>query len=139
MPEPACQKTILIVDDDAHFGGILGKQLKESGIRAALFPNADQAYRFLEDMDPAALESGVRAIVCDQLMPGRSGVDLLRQVRGGKFQHLPFILMTGTTNTAELINVIQLRPDGILLKPFSIQKLIDKVEAAVKARSVEAR
>jgi two-component system chemotaxis sensor kinase CheA len=83
--------TLLLVDDSAFFRNLLTPVLKAAGYDVATAAGADEAIARLK-ADP---EIGV--VVADLEMPGRSGFDLVSEMRrgGGRISDLPVIALSG--------------------------------------------
>jgi DNA-binding NtrC family response regulator len=82
----AVETPVLVVDDSAAIRTYLAKNLEELGIAVVTAANADDAMSFVK--------AGVTAVISDYNMAGRSGLDLLRDVRAVD-ERLPFFLMSG--------------------------------------------
>ncbi|GGW56982.1 MULTISPECIES: response regulator [Halomonadaceae] len=87
---------ILVVDDDPLAGEMTAALLEFQGHETVLAEDAMEAMRQLEAHKDVAL------IVSDMHMPLVSGVELLEMLREQQV-HLPFILLTGDTPTAALM------------------------------------
>lgn len=87
---------ILVVDDDPLAGEMTAALLEFQGHETVLAEDAMEAMRQLEAHEDIAL------IVSDMHMPLVSGVELLEMLREQQV-HLPFILLTGDTPTAALM------------------------------------
>ena len=120
--------TVLIVDDEP---------LNRDLLRRVLF----REYRILEAADAEAAlhvlgdDAGpVDVILCDQVMPGKSGTDLARLVRA-RYPTVVALLLTGYEDAPE---VGQACRDGVVFevvgKPWSAVQLRDVLERAVKSR-----
>ena len=81
------QATVYIVDDDAELCQSIEWLIQSVGLRAKVFPSAQD---FLRNLDPAP--SG--CILLDVRMPGMSGIELQEQLRRQGVD-LPVILLTG--------------------------------------------
>ena len=71
----------------------------------------------------AALAHRPDALVLDVNMPGLTGLDVLRDLRGRGSQ-LPVVLLTGTLGDADAVEAIQLSVDGIVLKDSAADLLL---------------
>ena len=77
---------VWLVDDDASIRWVLEKALKGNGMIAKTFDQADNALSALRADTPDVLMTDIR-------MPGRSGLDLLKEIQGSR-PGLPVIVMT---------------------------------------------
>ncbi|GJE55586.1 MULTISPECIES: hybrid sensor histidine kinase/response regulator [Methylobacterium] len=83
--------TLLLVDDSAFFRNLLTPVLKAAGYDVATAAGADEAIARLK-ADPE-----ISVVVADLEMPGRSGFDLVAEMRkgGGRISALPVIALSG--------------------------------------------
>src|SRR3982074_72552 len=77
---------VWLVDDDASIRWVLEKALKGSGMTAKCFDQADNVLTALRSDAPDVLMTDIR-------MPGRSGLDLLKEIQVSR-PGLPAIAMT---------------------------------------------
>ena len=71
--------------------------------------------------------------VIDVAMPGMSGIQYARKLRGDeRTRDLPIILMTGYPSVASAIKSIELPVVAYLVKPFDFATLVEKVRAATR-------
>jgi two-component system chemotaxis response regulator CheY len=67
------------------------------------------------------------------MMPGGSGLDLLKFVRSNpRFQKLPFLLLTTENDKDTIMQAIKLGVSAYLLKPWIHGELVAKIEACWK-------
>jgi CheY-like chemotaxis protein len=107
----------LVVDDEAGVRMCTADVLLDMGYEVVEADSAEDALRELErGLVPSLL-------ITDHLMPGMSGSDLAREVRG-RHPQAAVIVVSGYTD-------VQLEPGLVLLgKPFRLKELRDCVEAA---------
>ena len=89
--------TILLVDDEEHSLASMRMAL-EDDFECLTATNADEALRLMQ-------ENFVQVIFCDQRMPGKSGVDLLTDVRE-TWPDTVRIIITGYTESGDMISAI---------------------------------
>ena len=120
-PQPADrdrrgQETLLVVEDDPAVRNLVASSLRKEGYHLLLASSAEEA---LEIVD--AHRGTIDLVVTDAIMPGRSGVDLIRELTGRQ-SGLPVILMSGYTE-----ETLPLRDLGdtitLLQKPFTPRDL----------------
>jgi len=108
---------IAIVDDDDDVASALGSLVESMGVKASLFASADL---FLSDR-----EERFDLVISDVQMPGRSGLDLAKHLKG---EGLPIILITAFP-TAEIERQAHLHGVWCFIrKPFDPDELIDCIE-----------
>lgn len=125
------QATILVIEDDASI---------RQGIVDAL---AFAAYRTIEaatvaDGMVAALGAQCDLILLDLVLPGGKGskgagdgLDILAQVRKA-LPTLPVIILTARGEEADRVKGLRLGADDYVVKPFSVDELMARVEAVMR-------
>ncbi len=120
-------QTILIVDDDKAIRYSLKRMLEEKySILTA--QNGEEALDRVKESSPDL-------IIMDIKMPGRSGIDVLREIKSIDPKSL-VIMMTayGTTETA--IEAMKFGAFDYILKPFPILQMKELVEKAIALRKL---
>ena len=118
------QPRVLIVDDDADMREAL--QLVFDGQGCAAAADATAALSIVE-------RQTFDAVVCDILMDGMSGLDLLDRVKQ-THPALPFIAITGAGGVRQAVDAIKRGAFDYLLKPCDADELRRIVASAVDAR-----
>ncbi len=120
---------ILVVDDDAMAGEMIGAVLEELGHVVVLAGDGVGA------RDTLAADAGIGLIVSDMNMPGVSGLDLFRGLRE-QGRRVPFILLTGDAPE----HLLELEPglDACLLKDFDLEETLPAVLAKVLGESARS-
>ena len=118
--------TILVVDDDASFRAMMRDILEHSRHRVLESPSADAALDLLR-------RTTVDLVIADQRMPGRSGLELLRELRS-RPSAPPLIVMTGYGTIPEAVDAVRLGAADYLTKPFeSPAAVLEVVDRALNA------
>ncbi len=120
-------QTILIVDDDKSIRYSLKRMLEED-FSVLTAQNGDEALLRMEESSPDL-------IIMDIKMPGRSGIEVLKEMKQVDPKSL-IILMTayGTTETA--IEAMKYGAFDYILKPFPIPKMRELVQKAMALRKL---
>jgi CheY-like chemotaxis protein len=115
---------LLIVDDDMHLRTVASAMAVCLGYRTRTAANGEEALQILRNGE-------VDLVITDYQMPLMNGFQLASEIRH-QYPDLPVILMTGRTNV-DRIDRQQGRKlfTGLLKKPFSRQKLGEKIDMAV--------
>lgn len=83
----------------------------------------------------AAFEKSPDLIVSDVLMPGKSGIELCKELKQNiKTSHIPFIMLTAKASVEDQISGVSNGADVYITKPFSIRFLIAQVNQVIETR-----
>jgi two-component system nitrogen regulation response regulator GlnG len=113
---------VWLVDDDASIRWVLERALRQSGMAPKAFDQADHALDALRSESPDVLITDIR-------MPGRTGLELLRQIHGTR-PRLPVIVMTAHSDLESTVAAYQGGAFEYLPKPFDIDHALDLVRRA---------
>lgn len=82
-------KRVLVVDDDPDIVDYLGFFLEDEGYEVSSANRSSSALTALDEFEPDA-------VIVDVVLPGRSGLDLLVQIRQNqRWSEVPIIVLTG--------------------------------------------
>jgi DNA-binding response OmpR family regulator len=125
--DPGRRTRILIADDDADILDIVGLKLSESGYEVEQVPDGISAWDAF-CADPHDM------VVLDVMMPGLSGVDVLRMIRGSERPATPVLMLTAKARDADVDTAFAIGADDYVVKPFSPRELLHRVNGLVAAR-----
>ena len=114
---------IVVIDDDASMRKALDNLFKSVGFEVELFSSPQE---FLQSERP----DRPGCIVLDVRFPGRSGLDMQRDLATGNAQ-LPIIFITGYGDIPMSVRAMKAGAVEFLTKPFRDQDLLDAVGAAL--------
>src|SRR5258708_38112803 len=112
--------TVLVVDDDPALRESVGRLLRSLGLDTQLFASI---YDFLESDPP----DGPACLVLDVRMPGKSGLDLQRELAAVNRQ-LPIIFITGHGDIPMTVQAMKGGAIEFLTNPFRDQDLLDATQ-----------
>src|SRR5947199_10700325 len=115
--------TVFIIDYDAEFRDSVGRLLRSVGL-------ATQQFSSVSDFFKASLPEGPTCLVLDVRMPGRSGLELQRDLAAANRQ-LPIIFITAHADVPMTVQAMKGGAIEFLTKPFRDQDLLDAVEAGL--------
>src|SRR3954464_14181360 len=118
------RKQILVVEDDPAI---------RRGVVDAL---AFAGYSTLEAGDGvagcrAAIDADCDLLLLDLVLPGRDGLDVLREVRRAR-PTLPVIVLTARASEDDRVRGLSCGSDDYVTKPFSVRELLARVEAVLR-------
>ncbi|MGW1065314.1 response regulator transcription factor [Streptomyces aureus] len=117
---------VLVVDDDAAIRRSLERGLRLSGFAVDLADGGGPALDLARRTPPDA-------IVLDVSMPGLSGIDVCRTLRG-EDNDVPVLMLSALDETADRIAGLQAGGDDYLVKPFALQELVLRLQALLRRR-----
>jgi FixJ family two-component response regulator len=112
--------TVLIIDDDPALRASISRLLRSLGLDARLFGSISE---FLE----ADLPDGPTCLVLDVRLPGRSGLDLQRELAAAN-RDIPIIFITGHGDVPMSVQAMKGGAIEFLTKPFRDQELLDAIQ-----------
>jgi len=119
---------ILLVDDEEEFTNSLAQRLETRGFDVHTAYNGDDALTRVRDHE-------VDVVILDVLMPGKSGVETLREIKQLK-PITEVIMLTGQATVDTAIEGMKLGAYDYLMKPTEINDLVEKITKAT-ARKTE--
>ena len=119
--EPA--PSIVVIDDDESIRRALENLFKSVGFEVELFSSPQEYLQSARPNRPGC-------IVLDVRFPGRSGLDMQRELTNSEAQ-LPIIFITGYGDIPMSVRAMKAGAVEFLTKPFRDQDLLDAVGAAL--------
>ncbi len=116
--------TVLIADDEADIRDFVTIKLERADIRVLTAADGVEAL--------AVLATGeAHLAVLDVMMPGMSGIDVVRETRNnaGPSQNIPLILLTSKAQEADVELGFSVGATDYVTKPFSPQELLLRINA----------
>src|SRR6201982_2277288 len=120
---PDANPTVLIIDDDPDFRESVGRLLSSVGLYV-------QHFSSVSDFFNAPPPDGPTCLVLDVRMPGRSGLELQRDLAAANRQ-VPIIFITAHADVPMTVQAMKGGAIEFLTKPFRDQDLLDAVEAGL--------
>ena len=115
--------SVLVIDDDPEFRDSVARLLRTVGLDARQFSSVPD---FLEADPP----DGPTCLVLDVRMPGRSGLELQRELITANRQ-VPIIFITAHADVTMTVQAMKGGAIEFLTKPFRDQDLLDAIEAGL--------
>lgn len=124
--------SILVVEDEAAIREVLNFNLGLHGHEVMLAQDAEQALQVLRGPLPDL-------VLVDWMLPGMSGLDLLRCLRAdARLRDLPVIMLTARADEADKVRGLEYGADDYITKPFSPRELMARIRAVLRRRVPEA-
>ena len=127
----AAPSTLLLVDDDEMNRDMLGRRLERSGYRIVMAEDGPQALALIGQQPPDL-------ILLDTMMPGMSGLEVLRQVRCEyPAERLPIIMVTAKTESEDVVEALDLGANDYVTKPVDMAVALARIRTQLARRSAE--
>jgi DNA-binding response OmpR family regulator len=126
LPEPAPAR-ILLIDDEPHINGFVGRALEHSGYRVDIAANAADGVRLAASAGPAAYD----LVILDLIMPDMDGREVLAEIlRAHPAQAV--LILSCTADPVTKAECLDLGAKDYLTKPFSLAELTARVRARLR-------
>lgn len=119
---------ILIVDDEEMIRDLLSSALEQETYICHQAANVDEAFAFLS-------RQPVDLVISDIMMPGRSGVELLRDLKKIN-PDIAVLMITGLSDMNTAMECVHLGADDYITKPFGINRVVLTVKNLIEMRSL---
>jgi len=117
-------KRLLLVEDDRALSTGLSDAFRLEGFDVTLARDGVKARAL-------AFEREFDVAILDLMLPGKSGLDVLRELRA-KGRALPILILTARGGESDKVVGLELGADDYVTKPFSLRELVARVRALVR-------
>jgi len=117
-------KRLLLVEDDPALARGLVDNFRDEGYDVRIVGHGDEALPSVAAFRPDLL-------VLDIMLPGRSGLDILRDLRA-RDELLPVLILTAKGEVVDRVVGLELGADDYLAKPFALRELLARVHALLR-------
>lgn len=124
---------ILVVEDEPDISALVAFHLARESYRVRTASSGPEAIRAIETELPDL-------VVLDLMLPGISGLDVLREIRqNDAWKDLPVILLTAKKEEEDRVEGLRLGADDYVSKPFSPRELVLRVGAVLRRAEQQPR
>jgi len=117
---------ILVIEDEKEIQDLIRYNLEKAGYRVAVAKDGDSGLERLFASRPDA-------VILDLMLPGATGLDILKDVRGdASMQDLPVLVLTARSTEMDKLVGFEQGADDYLTKPFSPRELVARVRALLR-------
>jgi len=118
--------TILVVDDLPANRDLMGRRLERSGFRVLTAASGQEALDLLR-------RSPVDLVLLDIMMPGMTGLDVLRTLRlAPSTAHLPVVMVTAKTDSQDQVEALSLGANDYVTKPVDYPVALARIRAHLR-------
>lgn len=122
------KKKILVIDDEEILTKTFARLLEKKNYEVLVASHAEEALAMVEEED-------FDLILCDIRMPGKNGVETIREIRlltqSRGAGDIPVIFLTGFADTQLEKEAQKLNPVAYIFKPFDTVQLLELVQSTV--------
>jgi two-component system KDP operon response regulator KdpE len=115
--------TILVVDDEPQIRRVLRTTLTSHGYAVMEAKTGDEALEQIRN-------EHVDLILLDLNMPGRSGLETCREIRGTS--DIPIIMLTVRNSERDKVQALDAGADDYVVKPFGSEELMARIRAGLR-------
>jgi two-component system, chemotaxis family, chemotaxis protein CheY len=116
----------LVVDDSKAMRTVLGRMLRNCGYDDVVEAgNGIEAFRWIRE------NGSPDVVLVDWNMPEMSGIEFVKRVKSSGFlDDASLVMVTSETATEKIIEALESGADEYLMKPFTQDALVEKLELA---------
>lgn len=111
---------VLVADDDADIRDLVEFKLTQAGYAVEAVADGIGAWEAFAANPP-------RLAVLDVMMPGLSGIDVLRKIRESEHAAVPVLLLSAKSRDSDVDTGFAVGADDYVIKPFSPRELLHRV------------
>lgn len=115
---------ILVIEDDPTVGQFVKRGLEEQRWTVDLAENGN-------DGESLAITGDYDLIILDMRLPGKSGMEVLHDLRARNFQR-PVLVLTAQDAVDAKVQTLRAGADDYVTKPFAFEELLARVEALAR-------
>src|SRR5574342_1177550 len=115
---------ILVIEDEVQIARVLKVELEYEGYEVAVEHDGKAGLE-------TALQSKMDLILLDVMLPGLSGIDVLRRLRKENC-NTPVILLTARNTTFDKVAGLDQGANDYVTKPFEIEELLARIRACLR-------
>lgn len=122
---------VLVIEDDPTVGAFLKRGLEEQRFGVDLVTDGETG-------ESLAASGAYDVVVLDMRLPGKSGFDVLRGLRGRGVDR-PVLVLTAQDAVDAKVNALRAGADDYVTKPFAFEELLARLEAVARRPRTLAR
>lgn len=120
---------ILVVEDEPAIQELLTLNLTQAGHNALRALSVEQAQLLMRETLPDL-------IILDWMLPGMSGIEFARKLKGDELtKAIPIIMLTARGEEADKVRGLEVGADDYVTKPFSPRELNARIKAVLRRRA----
>ncbi|MBG9543466.1 PhoB family transcriptional regulator [Cytobacillus firmus] len=124
------RESILVAEDEAKIARLLEIELEFEGYQVT---KAMDGFHAMELYRTGSWD----LIILDIMLPGFSGIEILRRIRS-KDKQTPILLLTAKSSVEDKVSGLDLGANDYITKPFQIEELLARIRAALRVKTAAA-
>ena len=117
---------ILLIDDDSELSGMLTEYLAGEGVTTTTVAQGG-------DGVVAATSDRFQAVILDVMLPGMSGIEVLREIR--RKSAVPIIMLTAKDSDIDRVVGLEMGADDYIAKPYYPRELVARLRAVLRRQA----
>ena len=118
------KKRILVVEDEPSLSMAIRDELEFEGFEASVVEDGITGFDRI-------LAEAPDLVILDLMLPGKSGFEICREVRG-RGMATPIIMLTARALEVDRVKGLDLGADDYVIKPFSLAELVARIRAVLR-------
>ena len=117
---------IMVIEDEKDVRELLQLELKNQGFTPLALESGHLVTQKIQEFKP-------QVILLDQLLPGKTGMDIMKEIRSNtRFNNIPIIVVSALIAEDDKVQALNIGADDYITKPFTIKELIARVRALIR-------
>jgi DNA-binding response OmpR family regulator len=121
---------VLVLEDETKVGCFIKRALEEESYAVDLCEDGAKGLEM-------ALATDYDLLVVDVMLPGMSGLDVLKNLRRERI-HMPVLILSAQSQIDQRVKGLDAGADDYLTKPFAIDELLARVRALLRRGATES-
>lgn len=122
---------ILLAEDDDRFGNLVYQILLRQDMQVDWVQSGDYALEYIK-------KEVYDIIILDWMMPGKSGLQVCRELREGHYQG-GILMLTAKDTVEDLVVGLEAGADDYIVKPFKFKELLARMHSVARRSKVEIK
>ena len=119
-------RKIWIVEDEPDIANLVAHPVRKDQFEVNIFHDGES---FLDSVRGEVPD----LVILDLMLPGISGLDICKELRGNeRTRTVPIIMLTARDTEADIVLGLELGADDYVVKPFSVREFMARIKAVLR-------